>query len=92
MQSIIARDRKDRCYICGRYCYTQEHHMMHGTANRRNAEHFGLKVHLCPTCHHRAHCNPESGFDQVLKKVAQREFEQQWGHEEWMKVFGKNYL
>ena len=46
MQSIIDGNRKDRCYICGRYGSMQEHHMMHGTANRRNAEHYGLKVYL----------------------------------------------
>ena len=66
--------------------------MMHGTANRRNAEHYGLKVYLCPHCHHRVHCEPGGELDLELKKLAQAEFERKWGHKEWMKVFQKNYL
>ena len=92
MQSIIDGNRKDRCYICGRYGSMQEHHMMHGTANRRNAEHYGLKVYLCPHCHHRVHCEPGGELDLELKKLAQAEFERKWGHKEWMKVFQKSYL
>lgn len=92
MQSIIDKNRKGLCYICGRHGPTQEHHMMHGTSNRRNAEHFGLKVYLCPACHHRLHCDQDSGYDLALKKEAQEAFEAKYGHKEWMKVFGKNYL
>ena len=92
MQSIIDGNRKDRCYICGRYGSMQEHHMMHGTANRRNAEHYGLKVYLCPRCHHRVHCEPGGELDLELKKLAQTGFERKRGHKEWMKVFQKNYL
>lgn len=66
--------------------------MMHGTANRRNAEHYGLKAYLCPHCHHRVHCEPGGELDLELKKLAQTEFERKWGHKEWMKVFQKNYL
>ena len=79
MNSIIARDRKDRCYICGRWGRMEEHHLMHGTANRRNAEHYGLKVHLCHLCHKELH--DHRMHDLELEQVAQRTFE-----------FGKNYL
>lgn len=92
VNSIITGDTKDKCYICGRWGQTEEHHMIHGTANRRNAEHYGLKVYLCPHCHHRVHCEPGGELDLELKKLAQTEFERKWGHKEWMKVFQKSYL
>lgn len=64
--------------------------MIHGTANRRNAEHYGLKVYLCPHCHHELH--DHGTHDRDLQEIAQREFEKHWGRKEWLKVFGKNYL
>ena len=90
MNSIIPNNLSGVCYICGRWCRTEEHHMIHGTANRRNAEHYGLKVYLCPHCHHELH--DHGAHDRDLQEIAQREFEKHWGRKEWMKVFEKNYL
>ena len=67
---------------------------MHGTANRRLSEHYGLKVYLCPY-HHRN--GPEAAHrcrqtDILLKQAAQRAFERKYSHEKWMEVFCRNYL
>ena len=90
MTSIIPNNVKGRCYICGYWGTTQEHHMIHGTANRKNADHYGLTVQLCPRCHMNLHDHGD--YDKDLQRVAQQEFEKRWGHKEWMKVFQKSYL
>ena len=36
------------------------------------------------------HNNPK--FNLSLKRYAQRRFEEKYSHEEFMKIFGKNYL
>ena len=90
MHSIIKGDEKDRCYICGKYGEMQTHHLLHGTANRKQADKYGLTVHLCQRCHMRLH--DEGVFDRNLQRIAQKAFETKYSHEEWMKVFQKSYL
>ena len=71
-----------------------QHHLMHGTANRKQADMYGLWVYLCPYHHEIA---PESvhkshSTDLHLIRIGQRAFEQLHGHDKWMEVFRKNYL
>ncbi len=88
------------CYLCaylhGDYSdkYTEEHHALHGTANKRLAEKYGLKVNLC-IYHHRegieaVHLNDD--IDKVLQKKAQLKFEQVYPELSFMSIFGINYL
>lgn len=100
-KSILQDKRGGECYLCKLLlgidtpaASREEHHVMHGTANRRLSEHYGLKVYLCPY-HHRN--GPEAAHrcrqtDILLKQAAQRTFERKYGHEKWMEVFGRNYL
>lgn len=71
-----------------------KHHFMHGTANRRLAEKWGLWGYLCKFHHEdgpeAVHRNNET--DLFLKQVAQGRFEKLYSHEKWMEIFGKNYL
>lgn len=97
-KSIIQQERE--CYLC-RYLYNfsnvsilQEHHIFFGTANRRLSEEYGLKLYLCINHHTEGlgavHKNKD--FDILLKKIAQKKFEEKYGHEKFMEVFKKNYL
>ncbi|MBD5529714.1 MAG: hypothetical protein HDR02_15125 [Lachnospiraceae bacterium] len=100
-KSILQDKRGGECYLCKLLlgidtpvASREEHHIMHGTANRRLSEHYGLKVYLCPY-HHRT--GPEAVHrcqrtDTALKEMAQRTFEKKHSHEKWMEVFGRNYL
>lgn len=100
-RSIMQDKAGGECYLCNRLLgidtpapCREEHHVMHGTANRRLAEHYGLKVYLCP-CHHRT--GPQAAHrcrqtDLLLIQAAQRAFERKYGHTKWMEVFGRNYL
>ena len=67
-----------------------KHHMIHGTANRRLAEKWGLWCYLCSEHHQGLHDHNEE--DLFLMQVAQGRFERLYGHDKWMEIFGKNYL
>lgn len=83
-KSIMQEKSGGECYLCDLFLgidspadSREEHHVMHGTANRRLAEHYGLKVYLCPW-HHRN--GPQAVHrcrqtDILLKQAAQRAFE-----------------
>ena len=88
MNSIIPGDAQDRCYICGHRGNTEVHHMMHGS-RRKMADKYGLTVHLCTRCHMDLHDHGD--HDRDLEETAQEAFEKRYGHDEWMRIFGKNY-
>ena len=84
------------CWHCGRMYGIEEHHMIHGTSNRKHSERLGLVIDLCSECHtgrnrHSAHNSPE--WNLKYKQMAQRCFEGR-GHsrEEFMSIFGRNFL
>lgn len=72
----------------------EKHHVMHGVANRKIAEKYGLTVYLCKednrTGAEAVHKSRET--DLKLIRAGQKRFEQVYSHREWMKAFGKNYL
>jgi len=90
-KSILIKDMS-RCMVCGRP--REAVHHVFGGPNRKNSEKYGLKV---PLCHSHHNMSPEGvhndkDFDLTLKKKSQKIFEQHYGHEKFMEVFGKNYL
>lgn len=100
MKSIL-QEKDGTCYLCRKllgssvtYGYTEEHHVFEGTANRKMSEKYGLKVYLC-LWHHRegpeaVHQNRENAM--LLKRDAQEAFEKTHTREEFMELFGKNWL
>lgn len=95
MKSIISNDGK--CFIHQKYLHmdipgTEEHHCIHGWANRKLADQDGLTVKLCYTCHRLLH---DKGYhDKDL---------QAWAQMAWMEYnnksiadfiarYGKSYL
>ena len=83
----------DNCFVCGRP-YTEVHHIIYGTANRKLSDKYGLIVPLCNE-HHRGqtgvHFNRD--FDLYLKKLAQEKFEAVYGADKrFIDVFGRSYL
>lgn len=93
MSKSIMWDWKGCCYLCGKEGPTEEHHIF-GGPNRKKSERYGLKVYLCPDCHrngkHAVH--KDAGTMQILHEAGQMAFELNYGHDEFMRVFGKNYL
>lgn len=89
--SIIQKD-ETRCFICGRVTGLERHHVL-GGPNRKWSEKYRLTVMLC----HDHHTGPHGAqYDRKvgdpLKRLAQIAFEARYSHDEWMEVFGKNYL
>lgn len=78
------------CFVCGRPA-SDLHHCLHGTANRKICDRYKLTVALCRNCHSMVH--DKGMYDNVLKEKAQMAFEKEYGsREEFIELFGKNYL
>lgn len=102
----ILHKKDGTCYLCmllhGDLSLkeTEEHHIFYGP-NRPLSEAEGLKVHLCHSHHQYAydsnpeaiHGNPKSrDTDRLLKRIAQQEYEKTHSRDEFMSLFGRNYL
>lgn len=76
------------CYLCGMPA-VNEHHIF-GAANRKHSEKYKLKVFVCYRCHVMIHKNYSESLK--LKQQFQALFEEKYGHDEFMRIFGRNYL
>ena len=89
-KSIIQKEQC--CYLCGTTLLLEQHHIF-GGSNRKLSEKFGLKVYLCANCHRGSagvHFNKK--LMNMLHKIGQRAFELAHSREEFIELFGKNYL
>ena len=77
------------CELCGQTA-VDRHHVFFGAKCRHWAEKYGLVAPLCRRCH--AHVHADRQTDLRLKVKYQTQFEQEFGHELWMRVFGRSYL
>lgn len=98
--------QKGVCYICGRHCKTDVHHIIEGNGNRSISEQEGLKVNLCRECHTNIHSNTSDEwiyFKDHLRKEAQAVWIVRYEEEnpdknifqvidEFRRLFGKSYL
>lgn len=98
MKSIMQQN-DGYCYLCMKLNndygpkFTEEHHAIMGTANRRISEKYGLKVYLCEY-HHRlgpeaVHVNRANSL--VVQMDAQEAFEKHFPDLNFRAIFGKNY-
>lgn len=81
------------CYATGRIDALEKHHIF-GGANRKFSEKYGLWVYLTHDYHNEppygAHFDKQ--FGERLKRVAQKAFEKNHSREEFMQIFGRNWL
>lgn len=95
VEQVILQSRKE-CWVCG-YPNNLDPHHIFGAANRTKSERYGLKVWLCET-HHNLNVPGDPGvhFNKELmtrlRQTGQRAFEVIYGHERFMREFGRNYL
>ena len=97
MKSIV-QENKENCFICGKnaksdYWGLDEHHC-YGGKNRQLSEKYGLKVYIC---HNECHLNgvhKNADLDKALKakvqKIAMEYYK--WNTDDFIRIFGKNYL
>ena len=101
-KASILQNRSDgTCYLCVRlhgdyriHKYREEHHIFPGNPGRKLSEAEGLKVYLCLE-HHRTgpgavHRNPQ--ISRILQQDAQTKYEKIYSTEQFMKLFGRNYI
>lgn len=71
-----------------------ESHHIFGSHNRKLSEHYGLKVWLCHTCHNEppAGVHHNSNAMDFLHRVGQQAFENFYPEEDFVEIFGRNYL
>jgi len=91
VQKITMQHTKE-CWVCGTVLTLESHHCF-GGANRPISELYGLKVYLC----HKHHTGGAGvHFDRVLMdelhREAQKRFEEVYSRNEFLKMFGRNYL
>lgn len=94
MAKSIMTEQMQRCYFCGSNQFIEVHHVFFGR-NRKNSDDYGLVVPLCLN-HHRGqdgvHSKNGHALDEWLKQRGQIAFETVYPDEDFLKVFGKNYL
>lgn len=90
MESIL-QTTKGRCFLCGRITDTEEHHLISGVSNRKNAEEDGLKIDVCRFCHTTAHTKRE--VELKLKQLGQTKWEETYGdRQKFISRYGKSWL
>lgn len=91
--SILTND-KEHCFLCNRKIEQVNRHEIFFGRNRKQSMEYGLVVYLCDDCHTISDLSVHNNYftDLKLKQIGQVAFEKQHSHEEFMKIFGKNYL
>lgn len=88
----ILTDDFDHCYICGGMAQCA-HHIFGGPLRKISTAN-GFIVPLCHACHNMSdkgvHFNEQ--LSRMLKAEAQKEYEKEHSHDEFMKLIGRNYL
>lgn len=91
MDSILQSYKE--CYMCHMVGDLHKHHIF-GGPNRKWSDKYGLWIWLCPKHHNMSdagvHFNKP--LDLQVKQIAQREFEDTYGHDKFMQIFGRNYI
>ena len=94
MKSII-QSNKQECYMCGSTVWLECHHIF-GGANRKISEQYGIKVSLCKWCHNEPPWGVHHNIDNNNKLKAKAQeiamAHYGWSVEDFIKIFGKNYL
>lgn len=83
-----------RCELCGSPVWIERHHVFFGAGQRQRSEQYGMVADLCHYCHNEppkgVHHNRKT--DLMVKRRYQRIFEETHTREEFMQIFGRNYL
>lgn len=90
----IVQDDLSVCYRCGHNYGKLDRHEVFGASNRQKSKAYGLWVMLChDSCHlHGVHKEASEGL-RLKRKAQQIAMEHYgWTTEDFIKLFGKNYI
>ena len=85
--SIITKDL-EKCYLCK--AKKEELHEIYEGKNRQISMKYGLVIPICRKCHISVTNNKT--LQEKLHKVGQKVFKKQYKTENFVQIFGKNYL
>ena len=83
------------CEYCNENVAVTQHEKFYGTANRKiSLKYEEFSLNICSRCHDASHYKIDLGHDvnMALRINAQMDFERKYGHEEFMKLIGRDYL
>lgn len=80
----------EACYHCKTRQATAPHEPLMGSKYRKLSIKYGLVIGVCDECHKLLHA--DDSINTIYKREMQERFEAEYSHDEWMKVFGRNYL
>lgn len=90
----IVENTTEECYVCGAARPLERHHIYGGNPGRKLSERYGLTIHLC--CFHHRDSKEGVHFNKALREQLQEEgqraFEKIHTREEFLEVFGRNYI
>lgn len=89
MSESILQDEK-KCFISGAERELDKHHI-YASSRRKASDLYGCWVWLRHDIHMDLHSR-NSALDKMLKRTCQERFEELYGHEKFMQVFGKSWL
>lgn len=89
--SLLNNSGIRRCYNCGRTSGKIDRHEVFFGSNRKNSKAYGMWCDLCRGCHTEVH-QGDGELDSTLKRKAQEAFEQIYTRDNFMRIFGRNYL
>lgn len=87
-QSIMQDEKK--CFVTGSTEMLDFHHVF-GGSRRKQADRYGCYVWLRHDVHMALH-GGDSTLAYGLRRACQKRFEELYGHDKFMQIFGKNYL
>lgn len=79
------------CFYCGRTSGKIDRHEIFFGKNRKNSKREGMWCDLCRNCHYEVHSG-DGQLNDYLKREGQKTFEQERSKEEFVRIFGKDYL
>lgn len=81
------------CDICKKNGNLQRHEIFHGSVRRDRSKRYGCWLYICDDCHNAIHFGEPQKYD-WLKTAAQLTamHHYEWSKEEFITIFGKNYL
>jgi hypothetical protein len=86
--SIITKEL-DICYMCNTTKKEDLHELIEGK-NRQLSMKYGLVIPICRKCHIKV--TNDKTLQEKLHKVAQKKFKNHYKNENFVQIFGKNYL
>lgn len=89
MADSILQTEKE-CFITGGQINLDQHHVYHGP-RRKASDKWGCWVWLRHDIHMNLH-DKDAELDRMLKRICQERFEELYGHDKFMEVFGKSYI